>query len=325
MLTKSEVRLNFKILKILTHLYCLPIEISVETGKIRIGGSRKKILSFVVLEILKILHAMLLDQNSKRPWRAYSFTELLTITLPILMTGATFGMLPVYILKPNSSFFLYSLVPEGSQNWLVLTAIISLDFYLWVYYLAIIMFVTFLQLSFFQRVNSLLKEKLFLKQIEPGPHNILIVNQNLKLIRKIHSSVHHYNLVFAGISFNLKCTCIISAIVELSFAVKYFSVSPVEGLANFLLGINSMVIYPAIYNNCFRIPEQVPRLKKQIRVRSRSLPSKISITLARQELEALPNLGIKDGSFRTFQKSSTPIFVDFVIQNVVALLISFHS
>ncbi|CAG7722923.1 unnamed protein product [Allacma fusca] len=237
------------------------------------------------------------------------------------MTSATACLVPVYALKPTSNFFLYSLVPEKYQNWIILTVFIVSEYYLFNYYVAITGFVTFMQLSFFQKVNSLLEEKRILKQTKSRPKNILIVKRNLKFMRKIHSLIHHYNLVFAGISLIFKYGCGTCSIVGISFAIKYFSASPVEGFANFFLGINCMVIYPTIYNNCFRIPEQVAMLKKQIRVRSQSLPSKISITLARQELEALPKLGIEEGIFRTFQKASTPIFVDFVIQNVVGVLI----
>ena len=36
---------------------------------------------------------------------------------------------------------------------------------------------------------------------------------------------------------------------------------------------------------------------------------------------SVPSLGIRVGSFHTFERASTPIFIDFIVRNIAGLLV----
>ena len=90
-----------------------------------------------------------------------------------------------------------------------------------------------------------------------------------------------------------------------------------------LLFSDVMVIYSVVYEKAFAIPKGVAELKNEllVAVHGKEMRFRSEGQVMVKKIRAVPSFGIRVGSFHMMGRTSTPIFVDFVIRNVVNLLV----
>ena len=113
--------------------------------------------------------------------------------------------------------------------------------------------------------------------------------------------------------------CIVSGYA----AISHFGEFPIFGVMYCVLFLDGLVIYTVIYAKAMLVPSLFDKAKwavGQRAGRSRKM-IKIENTILQKRLLAIPQMGIKVGEFHTFERTSIPEFLDYVLRNIVSMLV----
>ena len=80
-----------------------------------------------------------------------------------------------------------------------------------------------------------------------------------------------------------------------------------------------MFIYTVIYEKAFKIPE----LFEQVAVSALLHLRGDRRDVFRRQIQSIPRTGIKVGNFHKMERESTLIFMDFVVKNIVNMLVAY--
>ena len=79
-----------------------------------------------------------------------------------------------------------------------------------------------------------------------------------------------------------------------------------------------------MYAKAFAIPAGLDDVKTTLRGRICLLNNVTDRNVLRRKVKSMPCVGIKVGDFHTLERESTPIFVHYVVTNIVNLLVTFQ-
>jgi len=89
----------------------------------------------------------------------------------------------------------------------------------------------------------------------------------------------------------------------------------------FIVAISSFSI---TFNGTHQITEKVEELKRDILVKSRKVRTRSGMKEVEMILKSVQRLGIKVGGFNYMERESTLIFLQYVLEQIVDLLITFN-
>jgi hypothetical protein len=146
--------------------------------------------------------------------------------------------------------------------------------------------------------------------------------------------IHLFNLHLSLIIYLTKLICLISAILGGFGGLKLITKNPLFASIYCLIFLEGIIFYNVVFNRAFRIPENVAGLKRSMcmmKIKSASESkwcSNVEILRKRKEirqriLRSIPVLGFQAGNFNTIERESSLIFLDFVFQQIVSLLLAF--
>ena len=121
--------------------------------------------------------------------------------------------------------------------------------------------------------------------------------------------------------FTFKIFCIYVAVVTGFGAVACSASNPIYGAFSAAIFLDMTAIYGFVYEKAFAIPNGIRELKGIMKVhasKQRFWAEKAEMT---KKMQAIPAFGIQVGNFHTMERTSTPIFVDFVVRNLAGLLV----
>ena len=136
-----------------------------------------------------------------------------------------------------------------------------------------------------------------------------------------------FNLSTPGVIFAHKMCSLCGGIVGLYFLLRLMLFQSVLSMFFWALAFDSVVFYTAMWDNASLIPAMVKELKDQIdmataaggALRNRNRNYRYWRSVSR----SIPCIGVNVGGFRSIERNSTFILVDFVVSNVVSLLMAF--
>ena len=94
-------------------------------------------------------------------------------------------------------------------------------------------------------------------------------------------------------------------------------------LLSLAIACELVVVYAFLYEKAYAIPEGLQHVKRELKVAIHSMGNAPLKNVARKQLESTPSFGLKVGDFHMLERESTPIFVDFVLRNIVNLLVMY--
>ena len=140
------------------------------------------------------------------------------------------------------------------------------------------------------------------------------------LAKRLHLCMTIYNVSTAGVIFSHKLLNLSGGIVGLYFLIRLIFVQPAVSLLFFVLAFDSITFYTVMWDNASLIPVMIGALKAETDlVASAKILDRLYY---RSVSRSIPSAGVKVGGFRNMERDSTLIFVDFVLSNVVSLLIA---
>ncbi|CAG7717164.1 unnamed protein product [Allacma fusca] len=149
--------------------------------------------------------------------------------------------------------------------------------------------------------------------------------KNFKNVREIQLLVIVFNAGYAPVVYVLKMFSLILAVLSGFFGIRCFSSK--FSFASFLLVcfFYYMVFYVATFGRAFSVPSRIQALKTEL-VRNVRLQAigRLEGKLAEIQVASIANVGIKVGIFHTMERESTPAFINFVVNTISSLLITFR-
>ena len=145
---------------------------------------------------------------------------------------------------------------------------------------------------------------------------------DVKRIRNLQLYVKWFNTAHCYLIFLLKLCCITLCILNGYAAIAHFSEHPVFGILYYIMMLDLTLLYSIVYEKAFEIPSRFTQAVQKILVHLPKGRNRKGQAVAKQ-LRSISKLGIQVGEFHTFERASTPVFIDFVVTNVVNMLVAY--
>ena len=130
------------------------------------------------------------------------------------------------------------------------------------------------------------------------------------------------NVVNQHLIFTWKLVSIGDRIVSGYAAIAHFSDHPIFGLMYYVIFFDILLIYPLVYGNAFRIPAMFEDVKVLLRLCGLRYTERVQWKILTRSVNSIPAVGVKVGDFHTLERTSTPIFLNYVLTNVVNMLVA---
>jgi hypothetical protein len=147
----------------------------------------------------------------------------------------------------------------------------------------------------------------------------------LNILRTLQLRVSLFNIGFSKIIFLLKNACLVGGILGGFSGLRLVRSNPALAFVYFLTSVDSTVCYIALFSLAYRVTEVGGALAGEMEgVASRVGFFPLSVRQALQRiLRKIPQFAMSVGGFHTVERETIPIFLDFLIQQIVGLLVSF--
>ena len=142
-------------------------------------------------------------------------------------------------------------------------------------------------------------------------------------LRLIKYEILLFNNIFSTVVYLTKVIAISVGIVGGFGFLKLLNKTPVLALIFGNVFIVAILVFPITFNGTHQITEKVEELKREILVKSRKVRTRNGIKEVEKILKSVQRLGIKVGGFNYMERESTLIFLQYVLEQIVSLLLMF--
>ena len=150
------------------------------------------------------------------------------------------------------------------------------------------------------------------------------LESGISSLRLIKYEVLLFNDTFSTAVYLCKLTAISNGIVGGFGFLKLLDQNPVLALVFGNIFIVAILVFPITFNGTHQITEKVEELKREILVKSRKVRTRGGVNEVEKILKSVQRLGIKQGGFNYIERQSTLIFLQYVLEQIVSLLITFQ-
>ena len=146
-----------------------------------------------------------------------------------------------------------------------------------------------------------------------------------KTIRCLQLYITMLNEVNRYLIFTAKLYCIGGSIRSGYAAIAHFREYPIFGFMCYAIFLDCALIYCLIYGTAFKVRALFETAKVSMglcaRTEHRGGKMKRKMLLAR--MRSIPEVGIKVGDFHMMERTSTPIFLHYLLNSVVSMLVAY--
>ena len=137
-----------------------------------------------------------------------------------------------------------------------------------------------------------------------------------------------YNSIASSVVFVQKVLFITMAILGIFITIGFGHKVPalVTGV-NAIMAMVGIFMYNFMYNAAVWMPSRFEQLKRNIlrvAINTNRTRAGSTVTAYRRRLRSIPKMCVRIGNFHSFSRTTTPEFVDFVVQKVCSLLLAFR-
>ncbi|CAG7716679.1 unnamed protein product [Allacma fusca] len=149
------------------------------------------------------------------------------------------------------------------------------------------------------------------------------INSAIEAARCVQLNIQLYNQSFAPEHHLIKLSVITASLFCFFCGFKLINTSPEDAIPLLFCATEVTVIFILLFDKAFGIPDMMGELKETILMISIHRKDKRGHGLITKQVKAIRNTGIKVGCFHTFERTTTPKFLHFVITSLGTLLIGF--
>ena len=150
------------------------------------------------------------------------------------------------------------------------------------------------------------------------------VRDGYRLARKVHLAMTIYNVSTARVVFANKLLNLSGGIIGLYFFLRLILLQPVLAMFFLALAFDCNTYYMVMWDNASLIPVMLKELKDQVGRATEGGRADHNSMYIRRVIRSIPDIGMSVGGFRSMERDSTLIFMDFVLRNVLSLLLAFN-
>ena len=150
-------------------------------------------------------------------------------------------------------------------------------------------------------------------------------DQTYKSLRCLQLYVTLLNIVNRNLIFTWKLLSIGMCITSGYAAINHFKDHIVFGFMYYYIFLNAPLIYITLYEKAVQVStlfrQAVQQTLLQL-VETRQL-SRVERNILVRKFRAMPPVAISVGQFHTLERTSVPVFADYVLKNIVSMLVAF--
>ena len=150
------------------------------------------------------------------------------------------------------------------------------------------------------------------------------IGQAYRALRCLQLYIKLVNIVHCNLIFTWKLLCIGLGIINGYAAIAHFGEHPIFGVLYYVIWIDCAIIYTVIYEKAFKVPDLITKTKTAFRLRERGMRNKAARNVFERQVKSVQPMGIAVGEFHTLERTSTPVFVDYVLTNIVNMLVAYR-
>ena len=146
---------------------------------------------------------------------------------------------------------------------------------------------------------------------------------NYRALRRLQLYITAVNVVNKGIIFSTKVNCLGMSITAGYAAIAHFSDHPIFGIMYYVVCIEASLLYSISYQKAFKVPHLIEKARMACKLSGQRLASRAQYRGIEKQLRSIPPVGIKVGEFHMLERTSTPLFLQYVLTNIVNMLVTF--
>ena len=148
-----------------------------------------------------------------------------------------------------------------------------------------------------------------------------LVKETLEDFRELETQLKFFNLVMARVLWITKLDCLMMSILGGFSAIRIAHTNPLLAVIYAILFVEFIICYTVLFQLAYGVPEKAEELRRVIGLTSAGLKSPLHRKHCEKVLSSIPMMALRVGGFHTIERESVPIFADFVVQQIVGLLL----
>ena len=149
-----------------------------------------------------------------------------------------------------------------------------------------------------------------------------VLTEALQTLRELELHLKFFNLGFADVLWVFKLILLTSTILGGFSAIRLHTKNPILSLLYTVIAVNAIPIYITIYQLAYHVTEAVDDFKRAIEIQSIELRQgsgefKYSVRM----IKSFPRMGMNIGGFNQVEQEAVPVFIDFMVKQIVGLLL----
>ena len=149
------------------------------------------------------------------------------------------------------------------------------------------------------------------------------IQQDYKSLRCLQLYIQLLNLVNRHLIFTCKVVCLGISITSGYAAIAHFEDHHVYGIMYVVVCLNCIMVYTLLYDKAFRTPNLLTNVKAAFRLNVNRNTNRFQRKIMERQVLSIPALGVKVGTFHVMERTSTPVFLDYVLNNIVSMLLAY--
>ena len=131
------------------------------------------------------------------------------------------------------------------------------------------------------------------------------------------------NTVNLNLIFTWKLLSLGMSITSGYAAIAHFRDHPVFGVMYYVIFLEAALVYMLIYEKAFMVPVLFQTARSLLKLRGNGLRNRTERKLHQKRAMSIQPVGIKVGEFHTLERMSTPMFLHYILHNVVSMLVAY--
>ena len=135
--------------------------------------------------------------------------------------------------------------------------------------------------------------------------------------------VTYVNLVYRNVIFTWKLFCIGSCIVNGYAAIAHFTDDPIFGVMYCVIFFDDFIIYALLYGAGFKVAVLFEKTKTILTLHARKGVGGADWKILKRQVRSIAKVGIQVGHFHMLERTCTPVFLHYVLVNIVNMLVAY--
>ena len=107
-------------------------------------------------------------------------------------------------------------------------------------------------------------------------------------------------------------------------AIAHFNDHPIFGIMYYVILFDVVLAYTVVYGKTFQIPTLLESTKVQLQLCDTRYRNRAQKKLLKSCVKSIPRVGVKVGDFHTMERTSTPVYLHYVLVNIVNMLVAYQ-